>query len=87
MSDHTNQPLPVDTEAARRALVATMPAELVERVMAGEEFYTTDEMRELFTVEGFGAPFVVVTRKSDGRAGVLSFTHSPRFYFDFQPSK
>lgn len=47
--------------------------------------YSTDEVRELFTVEGFSAPFVVVTRKSDGVRGSLEFTHSPRLYFNFVP--
>ena len=46
----------------------------------------TTEMQKLYTVEGFGAPFVVVTRKSDGVKGSLQFTHMPRLYFNFQPS-
>jgi hypothetical protein len=29
------------------------------------------------------APFVIVTRKSDGAKGSLEFTHNPRFYFNF----
>jgi hypothetical protein len=32
---------------------------------------------------GFMAPFVIVTRKSDGAKGSLEFTHNPRFYFNF----
>lgn len=49
------------------------------------QVYSTDELTAEFTVIGFAAPFVVVHRKSDGAKGSLSFCHSPRFYFDFQP--
>lgn len=42
---------------------------------------TTEQMRELYTVESFLAPFVMVTRKSDGARGTLQFTHAPRRYF------
>lgn len=70
-----------DTEAARRALVPTMPAELAARVEAGETVWDTDAMRAEFTVTGFLAPFVAVRRKSDGVTGSLMFAHSPRYYF------
>lgn len=46
--------------------------------------WTTDELREEFEVKGFLAPFVVVTRRSDGASGTLEFTHSPRVYFNWQ---
>lgn len=46
--------------------------------------FDTDELTENFSVKGFMAPFVVVQRKSDGVKGTLTFTHMPRFYFDFQ---
>jgi hypothetical protein len=47
---------------------------------------TTDQMRELYEVVGFAAPYVVVTRKSDRQKGTLEFTHAPRRYFNFQPA-
>jgi hypothetical protein len=47
--------------------------------------WDTTALQRDFTVEGFAAPFVVVRRKSDGQRGTLEFTHSPRYYFDFQP--
>lgn len=72
------------TEDARRALIPEMPAELKARIDKGEQVWTTDQMRAEFTVEGFAAPYVVVTRKSDGEPGVLQFTHSPRYYFGFR---
>lgn len=71
------------TEAARRALIPEMPADLQAAIERGEPFYTTDEMREQFTVEGFMAPVVVVTRKADGQKGTLVFTSNPRYYFGF----
>lgn len=46
--------------------------------------WTTAEATTEFDFEGFGAPYVVVTRKSDGVRGTLEFTHSPRFYFGFR---
>lgn len=46
---------------------------------------TTEEMRELYEVVGFQAPFVVVRRKADGQLGSLEFTHSPRRYFGWTP--
>jgi len=45
--------------------------------------WDTKELQEDFIVVGFGAPVVVVERRSDGVRGTLEFTHSPRFYFDF----
>ncbi len=76
--------MPDPTEAIRREQLADMPAELVERVEAGEEVWSTDELREQFSVTGFMAPYVVVRRKADGVVGTLMFTHSPRFYFGWE---
>lgn len=45
--------------------------------------WTTEEMTQEFEAIGFAAPFVVVRRRSDGLRGTLTFTHSPRVYFDF----
>lgn len=45
--------------------------------------WDTNELQADYTVEGFGAPIVVVTRKADGVRGSLEFQHSPRFYFSF----
>ena len=69
------------TEAARRALVPQMPAELVAATAADEQTWTTLELQRDFIVEGFAAPFVVARRRSDGVKGTLQFTHSPRVYF------
>lgn len=74
-----------ETESARRFLMPDMPAYLAERLMRGEQVWTTDELRRDFEVIGFMAPFVVVRRKSDGQRGSLMFTHSPRYYFGWQP--
>jgi len=45
--------------------------------------WNTQEMTEEFSVIGFGAPYVVVIRKSDDKKGSLEFTHMPRYYFNF----
>jgi len=47
--------------------------------------WDTQELQVDFTVHSFLAPFVMVTRKSDGVKGFLQFQHMPRFYFNFQP--
>jgi hypothetical protein len=49
--------------------------------------WTTAELTRDFQVLGFAAPFVVVKRRSDGQAGTLEFTHSPRTYFGFVPEE
>ena len=53
----------------------------------GDKTWTTDEMQEDFTVEGFLAPYVIVRRKSDGQRGTLMFRHSPRVYFGWEEHK
>ncbi len=57
----------------------------VNAAPAPEGKMTTDEARELYDFIGFQAPYVVVRRKSDGQKGTLTFTHDPRYYFDFTP--
>lgn len=47
------------------------------------QVWDTKQLQEDYSVEGFGAPYVVVTRDSDGKRGSLTFQASPRFYFDF----
>jgi len=51
----------------------------------GEDSWTTAELTEQFTVHAFAAPYVIVTRKSDGQRGTLQFNHSPRVYFGWCP--
>lgn len=76
------------TEAPRKQRLAEINSEPGSREDLERRYgrvWTTDEMREEFTVDGFSAPFAVVRRKSDGVKGSLEFQHSPRFYFSFQP--
>ena len=49
------------------------------------QVWDTAQMTEEFDVTGFGAPMVVVTRKSDKQKGSLEFQNFPRFYFSFEP--
>lgn len=57
-----------------------------QREVRGEvrESWTTEELQQEFTVDGFALGMVVVVRKSDGVRGTLNFVHSPRLYYDFQ---
>lgn len=49
--------------------------------------WTTEDLTRDFSVKGFMAPYVVVSRKSDGVVGSLEFIHKPRFYFNFMEDK
>lgn len=70
----------------RQALVeAGHPQQaLAAEQQAGERTWTIEQLAEEFDVLGFAAPFVVVSRKSDGKRGSLEFTHSPRVYFGWR---
>lgn len=48
--------------------------------------WTTAQLQDDFSVEGFAAPFVIVRRKVDGAKGTLQFHHSPRIYFGWEPA-
>ena len=58
---------------------------LLDRIGLGEPTWTTAELQESFTVEGFGYGYCVVRRKADGVRGLLDFDHFPRFYYHFVP--
>jgi hypothetical protein len=78
-----------DLDTARRAMCeeinnAPMTREQL-KVLWGEEVWDTEELQRSFTVHGFMAPFVVVTRKSDGVRGSVTFQHHPRLYYGFEP--
>lgn len=47
--------------------------------------WTTEEATADFDFIGFSSPYAIVRRKSDTVKGCLTFQHSPRFYFSFQP--
>ena len=75
------------TEAIRREMVKDINAEPGSREALEAEHgqvWDTQEMQEDFQALGFGAPMIVVKRKSDGVKGSLMFQHNPRFYFDFK---
>lgn len=75
------------TEGIRRTMVAEINADPNGREALESEHgqvWDTDEMTRDFTALGFGAPFIVVKRKSDGVKGSLMFQHRPRYYFNFQ---
>jgi hypothetical protein len=69
------------TEGIRRAMVQEINAPDFE---PQGETWNTDQLREEFTVQGFMAPFCIVTRKSTGQRGTLEFQHHPRIYFNWE---
>ncbi len=76
------------TESIRKQRVAEINSQGDTRNSLEEKHgrvWSTEEMQQEFNVIGFIAPLVVVTRKSDGAKGSLEFSHSPRFYFNWQP--
>lgn len=76
------------TEQIRRQMAAEINAEPGSREYLEAKHgkvWDTAEMREEFEALGFGAPLIVVRRRSDGVKGSLFFQHNPRFYFDFKP--
>lgn len=86
-----------ETEGIRRVMVPVINAVLspekqerydqLRREYAEDDIFTTDTVGQYFTIDGFMAPFVVVTRKSDRQRGSLMFCDSPRFYFGFEAYK
>ena len=77
------------TEQVRRQLVSDINSQEMTRGELEQKYvyvWDTEELQRGFIVSSFMAPFVVVTRKADGKQGVLQFQHLPRFYFDFQES-
>lgn len=76
-----------ETEGIRRVMVAALNAPKSDRQVLEEKYgqvWDTSEVTQDFIVEGFMAPFVVVTRRSDKQRGSLMFQNSPRYYFNFQ---
>lgn len=76
------------TEAIRREQLAAINAEPGSRASLEATYgqvWDTRQLAEDFEVIGFMAPYVVVRRRADGVKGSLTFQHSPRYYFDFQP--
>ena len=73
------------TEGKRRVLIAAVNFEPAQNRTEAEvrwgEVWTTAEFSAEFEVHSFLAPYVYVTRRSDGVKGTLMFQHMPRFYF------
>jgi len=69
------------TESIRREMIESGQPHI--DLANAPQRWTTEQLGREFTVHSFMAPFVGVTRKADGVRGTLTFTHHPRFYFDF----
>jgi hypothetical protein len=77
------------TEGYRRARVAEINVAPCERAELEAEYgqvWDTEQMVADFEALGFMAPYCVVRRKSDGQKGSLEFQHSPRYFFNWQPT-
>ena len=75
------------TEIVRRGLQQALNAEEAERKALEDKYgqvWDSDQIRQDFDVLSFAAPWMIVTRKSDGKRGSLFFQHSPRFYWGFE---
>ena len=76
-----------NTEDIRKIMVSSINAEKSERQILEEKYgqvWDTNELQQDFIVEAFFAPFIIVTRRSDGKRGSLMFQDMPRYYFSFQ---
>ncbi len=77
-----------ETETLRREETARLNAIAAQRAELEKthgQVWDTTQLQQDYSVKAFLAPFVSVTRKSDGVEGLMKFQHSPRFYFDFGP--
>lgn len=81
------------TETTRREMVQDINSQVQSTDKDSErkrlealhgQVWDTDQVRAEFEVIGFGAPFMVVKRKSDNKKGSLEFQHNPRLYFNWQ---
>lgn len=75
------------TEAIRRQEAAEIninPNEREGLEAKHGQVWDTKELQEDFQALSFGAPYIIVKRKSDGQKGSLQFQHSPRYYFNFR---
>ena len=73
------------TEARQRQLITEMPRKLVAELEAGRPVWDHVEAPEVFTFLWFAAPIVGVVKKDTGERGSIMFTHSPRYYFGWEP--
>ena len=73
------------TEAMRRHMIET--DQPLRDLAQADQRWDTQQLQRDFIVRSFLAPFVFVTRKSDGAKGTMKFVHRPRFYFNFVEDK
>lgn len=76
-----------ETEGIRKVMVAALNAQKSDRQVLEEHYgqvWDTNELQQDFIVEGFMAPFIVVTRRKDRQRGSLMFQDYPRYYFKFE---
>ena len=88
MTNEFSREIADHTEEMRRHAMKVMkdePASFQDLVarFGADNVWTTEQVRKLFEITSFMAPYCTCVRKSDGQVGSLIFQHSPRFYFNF----
>ena len=73
-------------QAANQNLEPMSREELEAEYGVGNVLDTKELARE-YIVTGYIAPFLVVTRKCDGRTGTLMCQNAPRYYFGWKPDE
>lgn len=58
---------------------------LAKAVENREPVYTTDEVVEKYEITSFLAPIVRAVDRETFESGTLTFSHSPRFYYGWEP--
>ncbi len=71
-------------QAAQAAHNATADSDREVMEKRWGKVWDTKELQLDFKVEGFLAPYIVVERIHDGVRGTLTFSHYPRWYYNFQ---
>ena len=76
-----------NTETIKRKMCEEINGNPSERELLEKKYgqvWTAQEVSKDFDIIGFGAPLVVVIRKSDRQKGSLYFQDQPRFYYGFK---
>jgi hypothetical protein len=79
-----------ETETIRRERLVEINSQELTREGLALQYGKVWDSKELFAefeILGFAAPYAIVKRIDDGVKGSVEFSHSPRFYFNWQEDK
>jgi hypothetical protein len=74
-----------ETEQIRKERIVEINSDEITRESLESkhgEIWDTTQLQQSFTVLGFMSPYCIVEK--NGTKGSVEFSHSPRFYFNFQ---